>query len=64
MLVPTPGLSDFLVYEDTPQAWEPPHEGDRIDAETRDAICRAVARYLRSLGRVVEFVRSSPSQGD
>jgi hypothetical protein len=56
MLVPTEGLSDFLVYEASPRGWEPPHDTDQLDDGTRARICRAVEQHLTRLGRWVEFV--------
>ena len=60
MLVPSKGLSDYVIYVDSPHAWDPPHETDKLDDETRDAICRAVQSRLQALGRVVEFTQSTP----
>jgi hypothetical protein len=56
MLVPTPGLSDYLVYRDSISRENQPSDSDKIDQVTREAIVREVCDTLSKMGRVVEVV--------
>jgi hypothetical protein len=56
MLIPTPGMSDFLVDRNSARNWEPPCNAERIDGETREGVIEIACDYLTNLGRVVELV--------
>ena len=56
MLVPTPGMSDYLVYGTAIRVWDPPFDNETVDSATKNMIIEEVREALSKLGRVVEVL--------
>jgi hypothetical protein len=56
MLVPSPGLADFLIYQSSIARWDPPYNNEIISDPERIIITLAIRDELGALGRVVEVL--------
>ena len=56
MLVPTPGLTDFLIIASSVERWDPPFEAQVIDEATKQTILQTAMEDLTEFGRVPEIV--------
>lgn len=54
MLVPTPGLPDFIIFKDSVSKWDLPFEKVSIDEETKAKILEQIITGLEKMGRVVQ----------
>ena len=54
MLIPSPGLPDFVIYRESLQRWDDaPFE--EIDEETKGRIFKELQMEMKAMGRVIEF---------
>jgi hypothetical protein len=56
MLVPTTGMTDYLIYRSSINKWDPPFEAEMIDEVTKQTILHTAQTDLSALGWVPEIV--------
>ncbi|MDP9033560.1 MAG: Imm74 family immunity protein [Myxococcota bacterium] len=49
------GSPDFVLYANSLERWEPPHNTVRLDDAARDAILNRAAKEMRERGMTVEI---------
>jgi Immunity protein 74 len=55
MLIPTPGLSDYIIFASSVTKWDAPYDNDVIDDATKQTILQTASSELSKLGWVPEI---------
>ena len=59
MLIPTPGMPDYIIYEDTVNTVPTALEHEAIGDEIKASILKSLEQELTKLGRIVEITKSA-----
>ncbi len=49
------GSPDFILYQNSIQRWDPPHESQKIDERTKDEILAQIKLEMEGRGMAIEI---------